>query len=567
MAARRLLLISIPFAKHPRRGKSGQWDSGKPRMPARRSPWSTFQSPKSGQWDSFSGFLIALNHRYSHYSTFLQPLVQTLRTSEAEHENSRETPGRGLGGASPNRFGTPSNSSFPLQSRFANGNRFGSQLRRFARITLAAYNAAQGDRNVRTESVTYPAIYIIFTLLNAIRRGIERKNLWREFRRQQIPLKPRLSFWIAVCREAGLVKDDAGYDASTALGARLRVTSYARRWLNKTPEEQAFHLIESWQNAPKNHRVRMFRRKLLWKLKYDKPLTSKDLGALNGLEALGLVTGGKMTKWGRFFINPARTARKGFEACGVKGEGELPTPKTAQPCKIQEEQFIASIPDHADLLWDIERYLRPKSPGTYPLTKRALQFQSGNPDELIELLERGLGRPLPGQIKALVLNQPSIRIADGVVLEFSSPSELRQLRRQPAFRKYIGEFLSPQRILVSREKAKGLFQMLTRRGVYVHWNEEQTDGSQKRTRFPQKQQVLQPIGKQVPKLEIIEEYKKLGQALEVWYRAPGCPAEKRRITPLLIEERGGQTYVIAYCQTRRAQRTFRLDRMEVPGTW
>jgi len=51
------------------------------------------------------------------------------------------------------------------------------------------------------------------------------------------------------------------------------------------------------------------------------------------------------------------------------------------------------------------------------------------------------------------------------------------------------------------------------------------------------------------------------------YRAPGYPAEQRRITPLIIEQRGEQTYVIAYCQTRRAQRTFRLDRIEVPGAW
>lgn len=88
---------------------------------------------------------------------------------------------------------------------------------------------------------TYPAVYIIFTLLHAVRRGIARKNIWCEFRRQGIALQPRLSFWIALCRKAGLIKVED----------TLHVTSYTRAWLSKSPEEQAFHLIDSWQNAPR----------------------------------------------------------------------------------------------------------------------------------------------------------------------------------------------------------------------------------------------------------------------------------------------------------------------------
>lgn len=394
-----------------------------------------------------------------------------------------------------------------------------------------------------TRPESYPAIYIIFTLLNAIRRGIERRNIWREFRRQGIALKPRWSFWMAVCREAGLIRVED----------TLHVTSYARQWLNEMPEEQMFHLIESLQNAPKNRRVRMFRRKLLWKLRYDQPLTQKDLHALNGLDALGLTANGRLTKWGEFFI---------------KGKGTLPTPKAAEACVLQEDHLLAPFPRHLDLAWDLETLLRPKAPSVYPLTKRALHFFEGDPNRLIELVERGLGKPMPEQTKALVLRQPSIRIADGIVLEFSSPEELKQLRRQPVFRKYIDEFLSPQRILVSREKAKGLFEMLTRRGVYVDQNEEQEKAGKKRTHFPSKPKMfLESVGKSVPLMTILEKYKLLGQALDILYRAPGYPAEQRRITPLLIDERGEHIYVIAYCQTRRAQRTFRLDRMEISGTY
>lgn len=394
---------------------------------------------------------------------------------------------------------------------------------------------------------TYPAVYIIFTLLNAIRRGIERKKIWREFRRQKIALQPRLSFWLSVCAEAGLVREVSE--------SRLRVTSHVQAWLKKTPEEQALHLIDSWQNAPHNRRVRLFRKKLLWKLKYNQPLTQKDSRALKGLDALGLTANGQLTKWGEILIQDKEPP---------------PTSKVVEPCISQEDEFIARLPHHLCLLWDLERYLRPKAPGVYPLTKRALQFHEGDPSGLIELLERGLAKPVPARTRALILQQPSIRIAEGVVLEFSSPAELKQLRRQPVFRKTIDEFLSPQRVLVSRDKTNRLIKMLARRGVYLHQDGEPAEGlpRTKRTHFPSKPGIpLQPLGKSVPVLTILEKYRQLGQALDILYRMPGYPAEHRRITPLLIENRGEHTYVIAYCQTRRAQRTFRLDRMEVAGTY
>jgi hypothetical protein len=145
-------------------------------------------------------------------------------------------------------------------------------------------------------------------------------------------------------------------------------------------------------------------------LKYDKPLTQKDQGALNGLEALGLIAKGRLTRWGEFFI---------------KGEGAIPTPKPAKPCQIHNDRFFVSLPQHTDLLWELEKYICPAFPGCYPLTRRALHFYEGNPYELIALLERGLQGVISERIKAAILKQPSIRIASGIVLEFSSPTAFR----------------------------------------------------------------------------------------------------------------------------------------------
>ncbi len=388
----------------------------------------------------------------------------------------------------------------------------------------------------------YPALHVIFTLLNAIRRGIARRNLWREFRRQKVTLQPRLAFWIALCKQAGLLEE---------YQSQLRVKRHARQWLNKLPDEQTFLLIEAWQNAPKNPKARQFRRKLLWKLRHEKSLTRKDQRAMNGLQALGLWEGGKLTTWGCFFL---------------KREGKLPTPASPMPCQMHEDHFIASIPHHIDLLWELEKQIRPASPGRYPLSKRALHFLHGDPHELIALLERGLRDSLPAEIKARLLDQPSVRMIEGVVLEFSHPADLQKLRRQPNFRRHFEQVISPRHVLLDAKESKGVSQILERRGVYLTSNEELPETRKKRTHFPQKG-PLQTVGPAVPKIQLLETYLQLQQAVDVLYRAPGFSAERRRITPLLIEQRGEHTYVIAFCQTHRAQRTFRLDRMEIPGTY
>jgi len=54
------------------------------------------------------------------------------------------------------------------------------------------------------------------------------------------------------------------------------------------------------------------------------------------------------------------------------------------------------------------------------------------------------------------------------------------------------------------------------------------------------------------------------ETISVLYQAPGKHSpEHRRISPLIIEQRGPRYYLLAYCHTRRANRTFRLDRLQL----
>lgn|GEM_PF-4127996 len=56
------------------------------------------------------------------------------------------------------------------------------------------------------------------------------------------------------------------------------------------------------------------------------------------------------------------------------------------------------------------------------------------------------------------------------------------------------------------------------------------------------------------------------ETVDVLYQASSKHSpEYRHLTPLLVESRGARYYLVAYCHTRRANRTFRLDRLKLCG--
>lgn len=80
-------------------------------------------------------------------------------------------------------------------------------------------------------------------------------------------------------------------------------------------------------------------------------------------------------------------------------------------------------------------------------------------------------------------------------------------------------------MLIANGHSKAVFDLLSRRGVYLRTNEEQVPMRKvKRSHFS-RNPLLQPVGKSVAKLSIIEKYLQLGQALEMTYRAPGYAPE------------------------------------------
>jgi hypothetical protein len=277
---------------------------------------------------------------------------------------------------------------------------------------------------------------------------------------------------------------------------------------------------------------------------------------------LGIIQEGKLTAWGRVIL---------------LGEA-APTPAPSKHWYIESDYLVVALPSDWVMLWELEKFLRPAAPGRYPLQeadlRRAAQHggaahgSDGWEQDFTQILESGLNAPIPARLRAAILGQPAIQVSEGVILEFSKPAELQHLRRSALMRKHFEHILSPRHVSVNPQDAPRLLRLLEGRGLHARHQEESGGDGQfpdRRTHF-YRSPGSAPMhnGRSIPGL--LEEYLRLQLALDILYHAPGCARpEPRRITPLLVEPRGEYVYVIAYCHTRRAQRTFRLDRIEVPG--
>ena len=423
--------------------------------------------------------------------------------------------------------------------------RFSSQTFWFANLNRQAYNAGMHG------------IFIVFSLLSALRHGTPTSQLWRVFQNLDQSLSPKTSFWLALCRQANLINH---HEHPAAL---------AQDWLTWPVDAQILHLFDAWEKAPLNRKERMLRWRLRLRLAQGRDLRPSDARLLPGLDALGITHQKSLTLLGK----------------AVLGLAGFPSP--APRLKWWLDEHILHVPHDPDwsLLWQLEAYLTPCASFTYSLDALSLRraSQRGEADRLLEILQKGLGSPVPPEIRAHILGQPVMKATSGLVLEFSDPAELRQLRRSEPLRGHFERVLSPRHVLVEEQNAQRLLKLLERRGIHAS-STLPVDGEAKQEKRPVPESrthfsragLLEPLGENIPILEFIRQSMRQQMAFDMLYTVPsarlslvGYDADRpevQRITPLLIEERGGYTYIIAYSHTRRGQRTYRLDRMEIPGT-
>lgn len=381
--------------------------------------------------------------------------------------------------------------------------------------------------------------YIPFFFLSALRRSIPPAEIWKEFRRIGIPLKPRLIFWLKLLQQAKLI----GH------GEIPRPSRYLHRWLALTADAQTMHLLEAWLQTPINRKERLARRSTLLRLQQGKPLIARDQRNLSGLEALGICDGQKLSAWGQLLLNKV---------------GKTPSPLPQKAWYIQGDQLIVPFPVDWTLLWQLEAWMLPSSPGVYSLKDRDLRHavQLASPEKLIALLEEGLQKPLPAEIKASIMQQPSLNTFSGTVFEFSDPAELRNLRKSPVLRKYLNHLLSPRAVHIFTQDEQRVKKLLERRGVATKDLWEETPAKAPKTRIKGRQSKKYLRSKPKVGLDSLLNWAiRVQEAVDVIYQVPDYQPEKRHITPLFFEQRGEYLYLIAFCHQRRAQRMFRMDRM------
>ncbi len=380
------------------------------------------------------------------------------------------------------------------------------------------------------------AILTILNLASVIRQNVAPDQIGPALRRRGMLLRPDARFWLHLSHSARLI----------TAGNAMRVSRFLPVWLGMPPDAQFLHLLEAWQDMPADISNRRARRRLFFRLRQGLPLSNRDQRELPALQALGLCDGEQIGPWGLSML----------------GKSPAPTLLKLRPWQLDGIHLHITTPVNWRLLWELERFLSPCRPFEYEFTSKALRLasQRGEPQELIDILQTGLNAPLPPELTNQVLGQPALHSFDGKVLSFSDPAELRQLRKSNALRPYLDSILSPRHVIVDHQAAPRLLRLLERRGVYARplaEDEPETD--------LQMEPIKWQTGESKVELRRVLTWAMKTQAgIQILYSAPNSVRpEPRRITPLLIEERGGHEYIIAYCHTRRGQRTFRLDRMEL----
>lgn len=459
----------------------------------------------------------------------------------------------------------------------------------------------------------YP-IEAIFSLACACRRayGANLREIRRIFNRRVLrsaphpsQSPPRFSFWLRLCQQADLLED----------GLAPYPTLLFEEWLSWPYYRQIVHLVNAWKSSPQNDEARRSRETILFRLSRGEPLTMAQRGDLPALQALGMCMGEELSEFGQAWIN--RAGLKRFQPppnqpWTLDGNRLVVPPPPDWPLLWQLERYLDPDPGG-------NYCLTPTS-----IRQANRRGAMDNRPSLIEILECGTGGAEIEQVHLISPHRPTARLVQGVILEFDRQEDIIRLRKSAKFRRTLDRVLSSRHIAIHNTQAHAILRHLYRKGMLSEsdWLDGQpkdtpnnalskTDQAYLLARYLfdggmdynlehppgllarlcsglspamlaaaskkaigwlalHRPQAEWPIESGTPApppgemLRILNEAIRQEAPLDVLYQATGRHSpELRHLTPLLIEERGGKVYLIAYCHTRRATRTFRLDRLQL----
>lgn len=145
-------------------------------------------------------------------------------------------------------------------------------------------------------------------------------------------------------------------------------------------------------------------------------------------------------------------------------------------------------------------------------------------DEPVNLIDSETREVMPPILLARLYSQPPLGVRTGSILVFSHAQELVQLRRSPAIRKYLDQILSSHIVPLPPGIDRRFMEMIWRRHIHLERKNEKGPpvpaGLRHHGRAPHSTQLLLSRGEPRPNLEVIEEYRRLEQTLDIFYYPP-----------------------------------------------
>lgn len=428
---------------------------------------------------------------------------------------------------------------------------------------------------------------------------------------------PRLSFWIDLCRAAAFL-DEAEPPRPTLLVVD---------WLGWPLDEQLEHLLQAWVQSPTTPVVRALRRQVLEKLAQGDELSADEISELDGLAALGLVRQESLSDLGHWILSGAprpalaiaiesweivsdrlitpyppdwgllweleayldpsepgvypltqaalqratqrgqSRARDDLPAIFERGLGAPPLQNLLD--ELLNQPVIRVLPgpvlkfDQTEDLLELRRSPFWRKETSQVLSPRHVHLDPWRaPGLLRRLLQKGLlteadldnlGASPGAMPKTNLTDQqnrrsPYLSIADRayllslLLLAAGLPDATPA---PPGLLAKLANHLDEQLRASAARRASAMLAKLLSTPAWVHEEEPPQAPEEK---------LLESLSRAIHQEE----------SIDVLYRANRrALPEFRHISPLLIEQRGPRWYLIAYCHMRRANRTFRLDRLQL----
>lgn len=419
---------------------------------------------------------------------------------------------------------------------------------------------------------------------------------------------PRISFWIGLCQSASLLDKTLSPDPTILM----------EDWLEWPYLEQMKHLLNAWVRASPNRKIYQTRQDLLRHLKNGAELNKSHTRQLLGLQTLGLCDGETLTELGQALLcgrNPENYAGLKVELWHIENErivapfppnwkliwelekylepdtsGRYPVdiPALQQAVKrgaaedkslfvevmagglgadppeyitksITEQQRIRLVPGFV---------LEFSDPEDLKALRQSLAFRK-KLDRILSPRYVALNPWKGGQVISTLYRKGLLSEEDFLSSQQAySTAEQKDCPLSPSDRAYIlSLILLLQKLYGGLSLPPGLPERLSS-GLddkLLAAAANRADAHLQRI-SPQASPQFEEEPPPLPAKEMVAELEKAihqESSLDILYQASGrhC-AERRHLTPLLVERRGDRFYLIAYCHTRRANRTFRLDRIK-----